>query len=304
MPVLVARLHQHALAVERVLEPAERHREAALVAAVAAPAGGRVGQRREVLARQVRVRGSLDRVAAALETRHRLAHRLHARARRARTPRRSTIASSPISYAIRPASVNAAGALPRRRPSPPATSRCAGRARATARSPRASARVADRVAAGQAHRAEHAVATPRRGPWPGHRCPRRRPCRAGWRSSRASRAHRSPAAAAHLRLVGTSSVRSPEGGRNRRCADDSTTAAPTIPISSAHPERCVSPSRPRSRLGRCRPSILPNTYGAASAKLRRRRTRHQRRAAEQHDRATEQEAASAPTAGCPTRAGP
>ena len=39
----VARLDQDAVAVERVPEPPERHGEAALVAAVAAPLGGGVG---------------------------------------------------------------------------------------------------------------------------------------------------------------------------------------------------------------------------------------------------------------------
>ena len=43
--VLVAGLDQDAVAVERVAEPAERHREATLVAAVAAPRGGGVAQR-------------------------------------------------------------------------------------------------------------------------------------------------------------------------------------------------------------------------------------------------------------------
>ncbi len=79
VPFLVSRLHQDALPVERVLEPAERHREATLVTAVSTPVPGRVGQGSEALRREGPVAQDLAGVAVPLEPGHGLAHRLHAR---------------------------------------------------------------------------------------------------------------------------------------------------------------------------------------------------------------------------------
>ena len=107
-PSRVARLDQDAVAVERVLEPAERHREAALVAAVAAPLARRRRPARRSRRRQRRVPSDdawCSRGAAAGRP---TAAPASCPGPLSEKPRRSRIASSPISKAFSPASAYAA----------------------------------------------------------------------------------------------------------------------------------------------------------------------------------------------------
>ena len=104
LPVAVVRLDQHAVAVQPVAQPAERHREAPLVAAVTPPLRRRRVERRELRRVERPVLGHPRGVPLALQPRHRLPDRLHA-GPVSENARMSRIASSPISHAVSPASV-------------------------------------------------------------------------------------------------------------------------------------------------------------------------------------------------------
>ena len=190
----VVRLDQHARAVQRVREAAERHREAALVAAVPTPVTRGLVERCEVGVAQRRVPYDGGGVAAAPQARDRLAHRLHGRVAEREGARVDDGLVADLEH--REAGVGErvragpAGADRRERPAvgagvvPPPLDR---------RGPAVG--VANRIAAGQADRADHPVGDA--GPCAGRRspCPRRPTCRAGSRSSPGSRGRRSPGAA-------------------------------------------------------------------------------------------------------------
>ena len=124
-PVAVVRLHQHAVAVQRVGQPSQRHREAALVAAVAAP-GRRVGAEGvEVGLARARCAGAPGWCSRAAAAGSPTAGSVASRDRSARSPagrrsprRRSRTRSCRTRCTPRH--------LPRRPPSRPPTVRCDG----------------------------------------------------------------------------------------------------------------------------------------------------------------------------------
>ena len=189
----VERLDQHALAVERILEPTEGHREAALVAAVASPLARGIAERGEVLGGQGLVPDDVGGVAPTLEPRDRLTNRLHAGAGERELPHVDDrlVAdlergqTPPWRTPVRP---------PRRHPSRPATTRWPGPGRASARSLHPSAAGLRRGCRWPGSPSRSPGRTPRLAPLPHRRYPTRSTCRAGSRSTRASRCRRTPVA--------------------------------------------------------------------------------------------------------------
>ena len=181
-------------------------------------------------------------------------------------PRRSRIASSPISKAFRPASVYAtapAGPAPITASDQP----CHGPGRATARSRRPSARGSPTgLPLARLTEPKTRYDTPARAS-ADRRGPTRPTCRGGWRSSPASRGRRSRAAA-----CGPAPRRPPRAcgcrawRRNSTSADSSTTTAPSTPMTPCTHSGADTavPSLP------CRPisdSICLSTYRWVSLAL-------------------------------------